>query len=154
MFFIFIYYCCRQLARNHKCVFLWCIAKRIRLISSMELKSSVIFRLNWCSMHAAPAAVRSVHMEHGEEYVHSHSALPREGPSLNAASRWDTCLPQDCQWFIPTVQCRGIWCMQYFNLNIIHAADLVNCVNELVVTFSPDFMYPLGDQWLVKDKTF
>lgn len=62
------------------------------------------FRLIWCETHAAPAVVRSIHIKHGEEYIYSHSALPRAGPNLNAALTWDTCLPQDFQWFIPTVQ--------------------------------------------------
>lgn len=45
------------------------------------------FGLNWCERRAAPAAVGSIHMEHEEEYIYSHSKLPREEPSLNAASR-------------------------------------------------------------------
>lgn len=35
------------------------------------------FRLIWCETHAAPAVVRSIHIKHGEEYIYSHSALPR-----------------------------------------------------------------------------
>lgn len=69
---------CGQLAGNHKCVCLWCIVNRIRLNQRHEVEVKGYFWLDWCEMHIAPAAVRSIHMMHGEVHIHSHSALPRE----------------------------------------------------------------------------
>lgn len=110
---------------------------RIRLMNSTE--SSVIFRLIGCETHAAPAGVRSIRTGHEGEYIYTHPAMLRGGLGLNAASTWDTCLPRDYRWFIPTVQrklvqavCLGCYSQELirfcywisFNKDVSHSARL------------------------------
>lgn len=125
-----IHCCCDQLInesqQTRKCVFLWCTANRIRLISSTESELSVI--LGSADARCTPLLLPSDQFTRsmGENIFTPTPRSMEKGCCIKMRLVYPKIFNDSY------LQYRGIWCMQYFNWGVIHTVDLVNCVIEWV----------------------